>query len=59
VLAPTGNHLMFVGLKRPFKAGERIPAALGFEHAGTVNVDFVVQTDAPAPAGAMTHMDMH
>jgi len=57
-LSPMGNHLMFAGLKRPFTAGERIPATLRFEHAGAVNVEFVVQTDAPKPAGPMGPMDM-
>ncbi len=56
-LAPMGNHLMFVGVRRPFKAGERVPATLRFAHAGSVSVDFVVQTDAPTPA-AMHAMDM-
>ena len=56
-LSPMGNHLMFVVLKRPFKAGERVPATLSFAHAGTVNVEFVVQTDAPTSSMAR-HMDM-
>ena len=56
-LSPMGNHLMFVVLKRPFKAGERVPATLSFAHAGTVNVEFVVQTDAPTSSMAR-HTDM-
>jgi periplasmic copper chaperone A len=56
-LAPMGNHLMFVGLERPFKVGERVPATLRFAHAGAVNVEFVVQ--AAAPTSTMTRqMDM-
>jgi copper(I)-binding protein len=57
-LAPMGDHLMFVGLTRPFRIGERIPATLRFEHAGPVKVEFVVQSDAPALDGAMAHMPM-
>jgi copper(I)-binding protein len=56
-LAPMGNHLMFVGLKRPFKTGERVPATLKFARAGSVNVEFVVQADAATPA-MPGHMDM-
>jgi copper(I)-binding protein len=41
-LKPGGSHLMFVGIKHPFKEGEKVPATLRFEHAGTVNVEFRV-----------------
>jgi copper(I)-binding protein len=57
-LEPMGDHLMFTGLKRPFKLGERIPATLRFAHAGAVEVEFVVQEEAPASGEAMQHMDM-
>jgi periplasmic copper chaperone A len=57
-LSPMGNHLMFVGLKRPLRAGERVPTTLRFAHAGPVKVEFVVQADAPSSGGAMSHMDM-
>jgi copper(I)-binding protein len=57
-LAPGGDHLMFEGLKRPFRPGERIPATLRFEHAGTVKVEFVVQATPPAAGEAMAHTDM-
>ncbi|MBD8735378.1 copper chaperone PCu(A)C [Sphingomonas sp. CFBP 13706] len=39
-LAPSGNHIMLIGLKSPLKAGERIPATLRFARAGTVTVQF-------------------
>lgn len=42
-LAPSGNHLMFLDLKQPFKQGERIAGTLTFERAGTVPVEFVVE----------------
>ena len=41
-LKPGGAHLMFVGIKQPFKEGERIPVTLEFEKAGEVRVDFPV-----------------
>jgi copper(I)-binding protein len=33
-LDPSGDHLMFIGLKRPFKAGEHVPVTLTFARAG-------------------------
>ena len=42
-LNPSGDHLMFEGLKRPFRAGDRIPAVLLFKRAGTVRVEFLVR----------------
>lgn len=46
-LKPGGNHIMFIGLKTPFKRGAVIPAELRFERAGRVKVSFKVQ-----PVGA-------
>lgn len=42
-LKPNGNHLMFVGIRQPFKEGDRIPATLRFEKAGELRVEFRVQ----------------
>lgn len=42
-LAPGGDHIMFVGLKRPFVAGTEVPATLRFARAGTVAVRFKVE----------------
>lgn len=42
-LKPGGYHLMFVGLNKPFEAGQHIKATLEFEKAGKVAVDFTVQ----------------
>ncbi|GLS36090.1 hypothetical protein GCM10010869_16790 [Mesorhizobium tianshanense] len=53
-LAPGGYHLMFVGLKRQPKQGEEFSAALTFEKAGTVTVDFAVEG-----MGGMGGMDDH
>jgi len=54
VLAPDGYHLMFVGLKRPFMAGDHIPLTLIFQKAGAVRSELEVE----APAGGMPGMDM-
>ena len=42
-LAPGGYHLMFIGLKRQPKQGEKFVATLTFEKAGAVSVDFAVE----------------
>ena len=42
-LAPNGYHLMFLGLKKPLKEGEKFPGTLTFEKAGTVAVTFEVR----------------
>jgi copper(I)-binding protein len=55
-LSPGGDHLMFIGPKRPFKIGDHIPATLTFEHAGSVKVEFYVEE--PAASGAMAGMTM-
>jgi len=42
-LKPGGLHLMFVNLKQPLKAGERVKGTLVFEKAGTVEVEYKVE----------------
>lgn len=51
-LAPGGDHVMFVGLKRPFVAGSVVPATLRFARAGTIAVRFKVER-AGADNGGM------
>lgn len=41
-LAPGGEHIMFVGLAAPFEEGQRIPVALSFERAGSIDTIFEV-----------------
>ena len=54
-MAPGGGyHLMLIGLKQPLKVGDKIPAKLTFEKAGTVDVELHVQE-----RGAMGDMHMH
>lgn len=42
-LKPGAYHLMFTGLKRQPKQGEKFPATLTFEKAGSVKVEFAVE----------------
>jgi len=42
-LRPGGDHLMFIGLKRPLREGERFRATLRFERAGPIEAEFVVR----------------
>ena len=59
-LEPGGYHLMLIGPKAPFKVGDHIPATLKFAKAGSIKVEFDVQTARPAAEdhGAMGMMDM-
>jgi copper(I)-binding protein len=52
-LKPGGAHLMLVGIKKPFKEGDRIPVTLRFEKAGEVKTQFVVSSGPPG--GHMQH----
>lgn len=48
---PSGNHLMFMGLKEPLKQGDMVKGQLTFEKAGTVDVEFKVDAvGAPGPS---------
>lgn len=42
-LAPGGNHLMIMGLKRPLAAGETVSLTLTLADGGTVEVEAVVK----------------
>jgi hypothetical protein len=39
-LAPGGNHVTFVNIHHPVKAGDIIHATLGFENAGQIDIGF-------------------
>jgi len=41
-LKPGGLHVMFMGIKAPFKEGETVKAVLTFEKAGDVAVEFKI-----------------
>lgn len=48
--APGGYHLMFLGLTRPVKAGDTLPATLIFASGAKVSASFVVGMGPPAAA---------
>jgi hypothetical protein len=51
-IQPGGKlHLMLIGLKRPFKPGDRIPVTLDFAHAGAVRTVFTVDAKTPMQPG--------
>ena len=49
--APGGRHLMFVGVKRALRAGDRLPATLRFASGRKLPVEFSVTPGTP-PASA-------
>lgn len=54
---PGGLHVMFMGLKAPFKEGELLPITLYFEKAGKVDVELMVK-GVGAKAGGDTKKKM-
>ena len=51
VLEPMGYHLMLMDLKHPLQKGETFAGTLTFEHAGTIDVTFHVESmGASAPS---------
>jgi len=46
--APGGYHLMFVGLTKPVKVGDTVPATLTFASGAKVTVSFVAGLAPPA-----------
>ncbi len=59
-LKPNSYHLMFVGLKRQLKQGEKVRGTLKFEKAGSADVEFAVEpVGSPGPGAASSgHMQM-
>jgi copper(I)-binding protein len=57
-LKPGSLHLMFVDLKKPLTANDHIKAALVFEKAGTVNVEFDVLPMGATPGHVMPKTQM-
>ena len=53
-LAPGNLHLMMMGLKEPFKQGDKVPITLEFEKAGRIDVELVV-----VPIGATPKHEEH
>lgn len=55
VLAPGGYHIMLIKLKQPLMPGDKVPATLTFETAGTVDVDLVIEKPGAGAAGHDAH----
>lgn len=56
MLKPGGLHVMFMGLDGdPFEEGEKIPATLTFEKAGTLDVTFNVERRRGYETGGTDH----
>ena len=53
-LKPGAGHLMFVGLKRPFKQGNAVPVTLRFEHAGELKTELRVEQPGERMSTAAT-----
>lgn len=46
--APGGYHVMFLGLTKPLKLGDKVPATLVFQSGARLKVEFQVGAAAPA-----------
>lgn len=59
-LKPGGDHIMFMDIKHPIKAGDVINATLGFENTGKIEIGFKAMPSmgAMAPSGNMGGMKM-
>jgi copper(I)-binding protein len=52
-LKPSGYHLMFMGLKQPLVQGKSVTATLKFQNAGSLDVEYAIQSiGANSPPGA-------
>jgi copper(I)-binding protein len=58
-LAPGGYHLMFMGLKAPLKQGERIKGQLTFEKAGTIDIEYAVESIGAKSSGGQEGGHQH
>jgi copper(I)-binding protein len=59
-LKPGHFHLMFMGVKKPFRQGDTIPVTLEFERAGKVEITMPVEAaNAKAAPGATDHSMDH
>lgn len=54
-LKPGSYHIMFMGLKRPLRQGERFPVTLKFQQAGKLTVRFAVQRVGAAGPNGGSH----
>lgn len=50
-LAPSGLHVMLIGLKEPLKKGTKVPLTLVFERAGSIDVELDVESLGATASG--------
>jgi hypothetical protein len=43
MLEPGGNHIMFIGIQKPFAPGDTVAVTLVFERAGAIELEFAVR----------------
>ena len=53
MLEPGGYHIMLMGLTQPLVEGQMVPGVLVFEHAGRVEIEFMID-----PRGGIDHSTM-
>lgn len=59
-LRPSSFHAMFIGLKKPLKQGDHVKATLVFEKAGSLEVEYTVDSiGAQGPSPGMGNMKMN
>ncbi len=56
-LKPGGLHIMFIGLEKEWKAGDKINVTLNFEKSGAKTIEVEVKADMPA--GHTMDMNSH
>lgn len=54
-MKPGGLHVMFKGIKEPFREGETVRANLTFEKAGSIDVEFTVDAMTAGGDGQKHH----
>ncbi|MGZ3403656.1 MAG: copper chaperone PCu(A)C [Phenylobacterium sp.] len=55
IFGPGAYHLMFIGLTRALKAGDRLPATLTFAGGARIHVRFAVTSGAAPTASGVAH----
>ena len=57
VFAPSGNHIMLIGLSQVLKKGERFPLMLHFKEAGQTMVEVIIEAAGTTSATKRDHDD--
>ena len=54
-LKPNGYHMMFMDLRAPFKQGKKLKGQLRFEKAGSVDLEYSVESVGAQSSPAHSH----